>query len=211
MGDDISEKLQFISAQVKVIEHVRPIYACKACEDNGTNNQIKQAPVPSAIITKGYATPSLLAQVIISKYQYGLLLYRRESIFKQYGIDMSRKTSSDQMLHCSDKLQLLCDRLKIIQLEQPVIHADETTVNVVGDNNFKSYMYLYATGADSPKDTFIYSDIKLIVLFDYHNMLAIRCTVEYLDGYQGYLQVDGYASYHNTQATLIGVLGKCAA
>jgi transposase len=115
------------------------------------------------------------------------------------------------MLHCSDKLQLLCDRLKIIQLEQPVIHADETTVNVVGDNNFKSYMYLYATGADSPKDTFIYSDIKLIVLFDYHNMLAIRCTVEYLDGYQGYLQVDGYASYHNTQATLIGVLGKCAA
>jgi transposase len=78
-----------------VIEHVRPIYACKACEDNGTNNQIKQAPVPSAIITKGYATPSLLAQVIISKYQYGLLLYRRESIFKQYGIDMSRKTSSD--------------------------------------------------------------------------------------------------------------------
>jgi len=204
MGDDISEKLEFIPAQVKVIEHVRPKYACKACEDNGTRNQIKQAPMPSAIIPKGYATPSLLAQVITSKYQYGLPLYRQESMFKQYGIDMSRKTLSDWMLRCSDKLQLLYDRLKVIQLEQPVIHADETTVNVVGDNNVKSYMWLYATGADSPKDTLIDSDIKPIVLFDYHNSRASRCTVEYLDGYQGYLQVDGYVGYHHTQATLVG-------
>ena len=74
MGDDISEKLKFIPAQVKVVEHVRPKYACKACENNGTSNQIKQVPMPSAIIPKGYATPSLLAQVITSKYQYGLPL-----------------------------------------------------------------------------------------------------------------------------------------
>jgi transposase len=228
MGDEISEKLTFIPAQVKVIEHVRPKYAHLACEDNGTRNQIKQAPMPSAIIPKGYATPSLLAQVITSKYQYGLPLYRQESMFKQYGIDMSRKTLSDWMLRCSDKLQLLYDRLKVIQLEQPVIHAmtnssgmnldcfsrsrsddlhgcrSHSTVNVVGDNNVKSYMWLYATGADSPKDTLIDSDIRPIVLFDYHNSRASRCTVEYLDGYQGYLQVDGYAGYHHTQATLVG-------
>ena len=65
IGEDVSQKLAFIPAQVKVIEHVRPKYACKACETGGTENQIKQAPMPDSIIPKGYATPSLLAQVII--------------------------------------------------------------------------------------------------------------------------------------------------
>jgi len=204
IGEDVSEKLEFIPAQVKVIEHVRPKYACKACEKDGTANQIKQAPMPATIIPKGYATPSLLAQVITSKYQYGLPLHRQESMFKQYGIDMSRKTLSDWMVRCSDKLQMLYDRLKAIQLAQPVIHADETTVNVVSDDNVKSYMWVYATGADSPKDKLVDSDIKPIVLFDYHNSRASKCAVAYLNGYQGYLQVDGYAGYHHTQATLVG-------
>ena len=84
------------------------------------------------------------------------------------------------------------------------MHADETSVNVVSDDNVKSYMRVYATGADSPKDKLIDSDIKPIVLFDYHNSRASKCSVEYLNGYQGYLQVDGYAGYHHTQATLVG-------
>lgn len=204
IGEDVSEKLEFIPAQVKVIEHVRPKYACKACEKEGTSNQIKQASMPSAIIPKGYATPSLLAQVITSKYQYGLPLHRQEAMFKQYGITMSRKTFSDWILKCADTLQVLYDRLKMVQLAQPVIHADETTVNVVGDDNVKSYMWVYATGPDSPKDALHDSDIKPTVLFDYHNSRAGRCTVEYLNGYQAYLQVDGYAGYHHTQATLVG-------
>lgn len=54
IGEDVSEKLAFIPAQVKVIEHVRPKYACKACEKSGTENQIKQAPMPDSIIPKGY-------------------------------------------------------------------------------------------------------------------------------------------------------------
>ena len=62
----IGEDVSFIPAQVKVIEHVRPKYACKACEKDGTANQIKQAVVPPAIIPKGYATPSLLATPIRS-------------------------------------------------------------------------------------------------------------------------------------------------
>lgn len=77
IGEDTSEKLEFIPAQVKVIEHVRPKYACRACEKSGTSNTIKQAPVPSSVIPKGYATPSLLSQIITSKYQFGLPLYRQ--------------------------------------------------------------------------------------------------------------------------------------
>jgi transposase len=50
-----------------VIVNVRPKYACKACEKNGTANKIKQAPVPSSIIPKGYATPNLLSLPTVSK------------------------------------------------------------------------------------------------------------------------------------------------
>lgn len=95
IGEDKSEKLQFISAQVKVIEHVRPKYACRTFENEGISNSVKQALVPNSFIPKGYATLSLLSQIITSKYQYGLPLYRQEDMFKQHGIELSRKTTAD--------------------------------------------------------------------------------------------------------------------
>lgn len=104
IGEDKSEKLQFIPAQVKVIEHVRPTYACRTCEKDGISNTIKQAPVPHSVIPKGYATPSLLAQIITSKYQYGLPLYRQEAMFKQHGIELSRKTMADWIIRCAELL-----------------------------------------------------------------------------------------------------------
>jgi transposase len=90
IGEDKAEKLEFIPAQVKVIEHIRPKYACRRCEKTGTSNAIKQAPVLVSPIPKGIATASLLAQLITSKYQYGLPLHRQEALFKQYGIELSR-------------------------------------------------------------------------------------------------------------------------
>lgn len=204
IGEDVSEQLAFIPAKVRVIEHVRPKYACKTCEQSGTSNQIKQAPMPNSVIPKGYATPSLLAQIITSKYQYGLPLYRQETMFKQYGIELSRKTTSDWMMKCGDILQILYDRLKTIQLKQAVIHADETTLKVAKENKHKCYMWLYATGADSPDGNIKDANIPNIVLFDYHNSRSASCATDYLGSYQGYLQVDGYAGYHHTQALLVG-------
>jgi len=61
LGEDSTEKLEFIPAQVKVIEHVRPKYACRYCEQNGTSTTIKQAPVPMSVIPKDYVTSSLLS------------------------------------------------------------------------------------------------------------------------------------------------------
>jgi transposase len=76
MGEDKSEKLEFIPAQVKVIEHIRPKYSCRHCEQHSNMVEIKQAPVPSSLIPKSFATASLISQIITSKYQYGLPLYR---------------------------------------------------------------------------------------------------------------------------------------
>lgn len=204
IGEDKSEKLEFIPAKVKVIEHVRPKYACRECEKSGTHNTIKQVSVPHSIIPKGYVTPSLLSQIITSKYQYGLPLYRQEAMFKQYGIELSRKTMADWMMKSADILHMLYNHLRRILLKQAVIHADETTVKVVSDNKSKSYMWVYATGADSPEGKLVTTDIPHIILFDYHASRAGQCAVDFLDGYSGYLQVDGYAGYHTTQATLVG-------
>lgn len=202
IGEDKSEKLEFIPAQVKVIEHIRPKYACRACEKNGTENTIKQAPVPASIIPKGYATPSLLSQIITSKYQYGLPLYRQESMFKQYGIDLSRKTMAQWMIKSQLALQILYERLREILLQQSVIQADETTLKVIGEEKTTCYMWLYCCGKDSPND----SPIPNIVLYDYQNSRRGQCAADFLEDYSGYLQVDGYQGYAKTLAILVACM-----
>lgn len=200
IGEDIAEKLEFIPAQVKVIEHVRPKYACRACEKDGISNTIKQAPVPNSVIPKGYATPSLLSQIVTSKYQYGLPLYRQEAMFKQYGIELSRQTMADWIIKCARLLEPLVERWHELMLQQSVIQADETTLKVIKEDKSTCYMWLYCTGTDSSQD----STIPNIVLYDYQNSRAGRCAVNYLEGYSGYLHVDGYVGYEQTQATLVG-------
>jgi transposase len=206
IGEDKSEKLEFIPAKVKVIETVRPKYACRACEKIGTENKIKQASVPVCIIPKGYATPSLISQIIISKYQYGLPLYRQESMFRQYGIDLSRKTMAQWMIKSQLALQILYERLREILLQQSVIQADETTLKVIGEAKTTCYMWLYCSGTDSPQTKSKDSSIPNIVLYDYQNSRRGQCAVDFLAGYSGYLQVDGYQGYAQTQATLVACM-----
>jgi len=206
IGEDKSEKLEFIPAQVKVIETVRPKYACRACEKNGTQNKIKQALVPASIIPKGYATPSLLSQIITSKYQYGLPLYRQEAMFKQYGIELSRKTMAEWIIKSQLALQILYERLREILLQQAVIQADETTLKVIGEAKTTCYMWLYCCGSDSPQTKSRDSDMPNIVLYDYQNSRRGQCAVDFLAGYSGYLQVDGYQGYAKTQAILVACM-----
>ena len=203
MGEDRSEKLEFIPACIKVMVHIRPKYSCRYCEKHGSKTTIKQQPMPPSPIPKGFATPSLLAQLISSKYQYGLPLYRQESLFKQYGIELSRKTMSNWILKSSTLFKPLIEKFIETLLKQNVIHADETTVNVINSDKIKSYMWVYCTGSDSPNENRV---IPNIVLFDYQNSRAGVCPVNYLAGFDGYLQVDGYAGYEQTDATLVGCM-----
>lgn len=202
MGEDKSEQLEFIPAQIKVIEHVRPKYSCRHCEQSSTKVGIKQAPVPASPIPKSFATASLLSQIITSKYQYGLPLYRQENLFKEYGIPLSRQTMSSWLLKSANLLKPLYDKLHQHLLQQNVIQADETTLKVVESDKAKCYMWLYCTGTDSPENN--YSDIPNIVLYDFHESRASQCTIDFLQGHAGYLQVDGYQGYESTQAILVG-------
>ncbi|MBB1441546.1 IS66 family transposase, partial [Shewanella sp. SG41-4] len=172
MGEDKSEKLEFIPAQIKVIEHIRPKYACRHCDKSSTHTQIKQASMPAMPINKGIATSSLLSQLITSKYQYGLPLYRQEAMFKQYGIELSRQTMSSWIDKSAALFAPLVERLKAELLKQPTLFADETPLKVVKSDKVNSYMWVYCSGRDSPDPN---NPIPNIVLYDFHNSRAAAC------------------------------------
>lgn len=191
IGEERSEQLQFIPASIEVRVNVRPKYACRQCEQQGTGSTITTAALPANPIPKSIATPSLLAYVIAAKYQFALPLYRQETVFKQHGIELSRQTLANWMLQSFDYLEPVLKRLKHHLFGQKVIHGDETTCRVLEEDKHHCYMWIYCSGADSPD----VGDRKNIVLYDYQASRSGACAKQFLSGYSGYLQVDGYAGY----------------
>ena len=230
IGEERSEKLTFIPAKVEVTVYIRPKYVCRSSEKQAESAEIKIAPLPASPIPKSIATPSLLAQIITAKYRYSLPLNRQEVMFRQSGIELPRKQMAQWMITCAEHLKRLYALLKQVQLQQPVIHVDETTMKVVNDTNTLSYMWVYCTGADSPpkdrpppdnetdkqrqqrlKDTpFRTWDIPPVVLFDYQPDRQGEHAAEFLDGFSGHIQADGFVGYNRFEqspdTTLVGCM-----
>lgn len=192
IGEDSSEKLEFTPAVLKVLEYVRPKYSCRQCEKEADKVSILQKPAPVSLLPKSFATESLLSNIILGKYQYALPLYRQESLFKQSGIELSRTTMARWVVQVSEHFTPLYQALHKHLLEQVVIQADETPLNVLKEEK-KCYMWVYCSGADSPEATL--KGVKNIVLFDYQNGRSRACPEGFLGEYDGYLQTDGYKAY----------------
>lgn len=202
IGEDRSEKLEFTPAVLNVLEIVRPKYTCRQCEQHAEKSRIHQQPAPVSIIPKSFATESLLANIILGKYQYALPLYRQETLFTQSGIELTRTTMARWVIQVGEKFKPLYQALKTHLLEQVVVQADETPLNVLKEDK-QCYMWLYCSGADSPDATL--AGMKNIVLFDYQNSRARACPVNFLGRYDGYLQSDGYGVYDGlTNVTNLG-------
>jgi len=201
MGKETNEKLVYIPAELYVEVTERPKYVCRQCDAQGEKTIVLMAPPPPSILPKGIATPSLIAQIIVHKYHYALPLYRQESLFRQYGIELSRKTMSQWMLYSAEQFEFLMVLLKKTLLAQDILFADETTLTVLDDERKKSYIWLYGCGGDRGGN----ATSPSIVLFDYQEgSRGHHCPQMYLSGYTGYLHVDGYAAYMKTEAKLVG-------
>jgi len=185
IGEDVSEKLEFIPAQVKVIQHVRCKYACRACE-----GAVKMATLPAQPIPKSIASPGLLAHVLVSKYVDHLPLYRQEQLLQRMGIDIPRATLCFWVLKSAEVLRPLRDWLK----EDIIIHtytqADETPVQVLNEpdkpNTSKSYMWVYYGGTADKKS----------IVYDYQPTRSGQAAVNFLTNFKGRLQTDGYGGYN---------------
>jgi transposase len=203
MGEECSEQLEFIPASIKVIRHIRPKYSCRQCERQGTEVNILVVPVPPTLLPRSIATPSLLAQIISSKFQFSIPLYRQEQWFAQLDIELSRQTMSSWMLKCAEKLLPLYKLLHQHLLTREVIWSDDTTLKVVEvQDKKKCYMWVYGCGSDSPEP----GHQPAIVLYDYQDGHGAAGPVGFTNGYEGYLQADGYAGYTKTGATVVGCM-----
>jgi transposase len=131
-GEDASEQLERIPATFKVIRHVRPKFACSACD------RVVEAPAPSRPIAYGLAAPNLLAHVLVSKFADHQPLYRQSEIFAREGIDLDRSTLAGWVGAASELVAPLVDEIRKHVLAGPKIHADDTPVPVLAPGNGKT-------------------------------------------------------------------------
>jgi len=152
IGEDVSEKLDYVPGVFCVHRHVRGKWACACCQT------LVQVPVEPHVIDKGIPTPGLLAQVLVGKYADHLPLYRQEAIFGRAGVEIARSTLAQWVGSCGVELQPLVDALKRDILGRRVVHADETPVQMLQPGKGKThraYLWAYAAGA--------HEDIKAVV------------------------------------------------
>ena len=132
LGEDVTEVLDYVPGRFRVIRHVRPRWACRACE------RITGAPAPSVPIPRGRATAGLLAHVLVAKYADHLPLYRRSGIYARDGVELDRSTLADWVGGSAALLRPLVDALGRHVLSGGVLHADDTTVPVLAPGTGKT-------------------------------------------------------------------------
>jgi len=190
IGEETCEKLDYVPASLTVKRHIRYKYACPACEgvDDG-GPTVKIAPVPAQLIPKSMAEAGLVAHIVCSKFEDALPLYRQEKIFSRLGIDLPRSTMGNWLIKVAESCQPL-ERLLNQEIRSgPLVNADETPVQVLKEpgkaDSTKSYMWIFRGGdPDHPS-----------LVFKYHPSRSGRVPQEYLSGFTGYLQCDGYNGY----------------
>jgi len=187
----VRRELEYIPAQVKILEYVSLHYTCPECKQTD-ESYFEKAIVPKGLLKHSIASSSSVAWVMYQKYANGLPLYRQEKDWKQYGIALSRATMANWMIYCaSNYLKPLYDYLHKMLLKRDVVMADETRVQVLKEDGrsaeSNSYMWVYRSGED---------ELAPIILFKYTQTRAGYNATSFLDGYSGYLMTDGYSGYN---------------
>ncbi|MPW24123.1 IS66 family transposase, partial [Paraburkholderia sp. CNPSo 3157] len=183
IGEDISEKLDYTPGVFTVERHIRGKWACKACET------LIQAPVPPHVIDKGIPTTGLLAQVLVAKYGDHLPLYRQERIFERAGLAIPQSTLGEWVGVCGVRLQPLVDALRDALLQQGVLHADETPVQMLVPGKGKTqraYVWAYATTQ--------FADVRAVV-YEFADSRAGEHARTFLGKWRGKLVCDDYSAY----------------
>ncbi len=189
IGEDRTERLDIVPAQLRVIVTIRPKYACRKCEEGVT-----QAPAPAHLVGGGLPTEGMLAHVLVSKFADHLPLYRLSQIFARSGIELHRSTLADWVGKASFHLRPVFDCLKTELKTSSTLGLDETTVRVLDPGRGKTktgYMWTMArdergwSGPDPPG-----------VIYEYAPGRSGKHGEKLLDGFRGTVQVDGYAGHN---------------
>ena len=189
IGEDVSERLDVVPAQFRVLVTRRPKYACRACTDG-----VVQAPAPARLIQAGLPTEATVAHVLVSKYADHLPLYRQAQIIGRQGIDLDRSTLADWVGRAAFELRPVFDALIADLKRSTKLFMDETRAPVLDPGSRKTktgYFWALARddrpwGGGSPPG----------VAFTYAPGRGGIHAERILQGFSGILQVDGYAGYN---------------
>ena len=189
MGEAVSEQLH-IEVKAKVLQNVRFKYACRHCDRTGINTPVVIAPMPKQPLPGSIATASTLAFALVHKYVDGTPLYRVAQTFERAGVPISRGALAHWVIGSSERhLHRIYDALRMRLRSQPLIHGDETTVQVLKEKNKEatstSYMWAYRSSEDSDEP---------IVLLDYQPGRGQVHPQAFLSDYRGILVSDGLSS-----------------
>jgi transposase len=179
IGEESSERYEYIPAQLTVIEDVCKKYACDCT--------VKTATKPPQPIEKSTAGASLLAQVIVAKTADHLPLHRQEKIFERHGVDISRKTMGGWLAQCAHLLNPLYGSLKEVLFQSKVIGTDDTGVKVLDVK-----LPFARTGRIWP---YCGDEKHPVILYDYTATRGRAGPEKFLAGYRGHLQADAYGGY----------------
>jgi transposase len=188
IGEDVSEKLDVVPAQFRVLVVRRPKYACRACED-----VVVQAPAPTRLIEGGLPTDATVAHVLVAKYADHLPLYRQAQIYERQGIHLDRSTLADWVGRAAFHLRPIRERILAHLKSSTKLFADETTAPVLDPGRGRTktgQLWAYARddrpwgGSDLPAVAYVYAPDR-----------TASQPIAHLAGFQGVLQVDGYAGY----------------
>jgi len=202
LAPTITEEMYTIPKRHVVRRHAQSNYHCPSCK------QFMSAPMPLRMFPgSSYGSPEFVADVATSKYQFGIPLYRQVEMAAAAGVPLNRTTLANLMITLGDRLTSLHALLREKLLSQPVIHADETVVQVLKEPGRRpqqqSYLWLFRSGAKA--------EIQIVV-FKYTETRAGIHALDFLtsdDGgiYSGKLQADAYPGYNLiTLAVLIACL-----
>lgn len=202
IGEDVSQRLDRVPAQFKVIVTRRPKYACRACQ-----GEVAQAPAPERLIESGLPTEALVAQVIVAKYADHLPLYRQAQIWARQGIQIDRSTLADWVGRGAFVSMAVYERLLENLRRSTKLFADETTVPVLDPGRGRTktgQLWTYARddrpwgGSDPPAVAYVYAPDRTYARPGQH-----------LAGFSGILQVDGYGAYRELAAAGAVELAFC--
>ncbi|MEA2962341.1 MAG: hypothetical protein QOI46_2439 [Alphaproteobacteria bacterium] len=186
LGEDVTETLEVIPRQWKVIQHVREKFTCRDCE------KISQAPAPFHVIARGWAGPSLLAMILFEKYGQHQPLNRQAERYAREGVPLPLSTLADQVGACCAVLSPLIKRIEAHVFAAERLHGDDTTVPVLARGKTdlgRCWVYVRDDrpfgGRGPPAAMFYYSRDR-----------GGAHPVRHLVGYAGILQADAYSGYN---------------
>ena len=191
----LRHEMQIIPKQVKLLAYYAVTYACDNCEKATGFAHIASVKPPVPLMKHSLASPSTVAYIMTQKYVDGLPLARQEKIWAREGISLSRATMANWVIQCSQTwLKPLYKHMKQELLSHSVIHADETVVQVLKEDNkpatSESRMWLYASAA------LLRHQVRI---FEYQPDRSGKRPESFLRGFTGCLVTDGYTGYNQVQ------------